>query len=470
MQVNPEIFRGYDIRGVAEKDLSPEILEALGQAYALYLTQRRIRETVVGMDCRASGPIYKTAFIKGLTLGGINVIDLGRCTSPMMYFAQYYYRTKGGAMLTASHNPAEWNGLKLATGYSDTMISEEIIALREVVMHTAFKPAAIPGKITSAENFLEHYKQDLLKRINLKKKFKVVVDACCSTPGESVPEILRAAGVEVIEKNCNIDSSFPVGTPDPTEMEVQTRLAKAVKEEGAAVGFSFDADGDRLGVVDGKGRILWNDMIVALLAADILDHLPGAKIVFNVLCSKVVTDVITQKGGKPVMWITGHSFIKAKAAMERAVFAGELSGHFFFTDNFYGHDDGTYTALRLLEYLANQEATLAEILDKLPQYISSPEIKIGCPDNLKKALLEKITANFKAAYATEKIIDIDGVRVDWKDKMLVVRYSQNGPYITVKYEAQTQSDYEHLKQIINSELKTYPELDWTKGVNLDALN
>lgn len=469
MKVNPEIFRGYDIRGITEKDLSSEIMEGIAKAYANWLSRRRIRDCVVGMDCRSTGPEYKKAIIKGLTESGVNVVDIGRCTSPMMYFAQYHYKTNGGIMITASHNPSEWNGMKLGTGYSETMVTEEIQEIRAMVENDEFITDAEKGTVTQGDDLLEAYTEDLLKRVRIKKKFKIVVDACAATPGETVPDILRAAGAEVIEENCEIDPSFPVGTPDPTEKEVQERLAKKVLENKADIGFSYDADGDRLGVVDEKGNLMWNDIIVALLAADVIDFLPGAKIVYNVLCSKVVDDVIKEKKGQPIMWVTGHSFIKEKAAMEKAQFAGELSGHFFFIDNFYGHDDGAFTSLRLLEYLANQNKPLSEIVAALPQYISSPEIKLECPDNKKKEVLKQITDNFKKEYADQEIIDIDGVRVDWADRMLVIRYSQNGPYLTVKYEAKEQAGYDELKKIIRTELEKYQEINWEEGVNTEAL-
>jgi len=465
-KVNPHIFRGYDIRGVAGKDLTPEVMELIGKGYGTFLAQRRVREAVVGGSCRESTPVLKPAFIKGLTSTGVDVIDLGLTMTQSVYFAHYHFKTIGGANITASHNPREYNGVKLGLGFSSTLVTEEILELRDIIDKGAF--AVGEGKVTRGE-WQEAYQADLLKRINIKRSFKVVVDSVNGSTGPFVPAILREAGVEVIEQNTTPDGTFPSGTPDPTEEEVLHRLAKSVQAAGADMGFAFDEDGDRLGVVDGRGRMIWNDVLVALFAKDILSYLPGATIVYNTLCSKLVTDVIRSNGGNALMWKTGHSFIKAKIREERAPFGGELSGHFFFVDNFYGHDDGAFTALRLLEFLSNQEQSLAEILDDLPQYISSPEIKLGCGDDVKWAVIDRLAAQFRESYPEGEFVDIDGIRVDYPGWMAIIRASQNGPYITVKFEARENSRYNELKKELHTLLESHNEIDFAAGVNLKAM-
>ncbi|MBI4034840.1 MAG: hypothetical protein HY381_00400, partial [Candidatus Chisholmbacteria bacterium] len=311
----------------------------------------------------------------------------------------------------------------------------------------------------------------LLNRVPLKSlNFKIVIDGMNATPGAFVPEILRATGAQVIAQNTKPDPTFPLGTPDPTERIHMQRLAIRVRQEKAAIGFTYDNDGDRIGIVDEDGRMIWNDVLLALFAKDILEFLPGSPIVFNTLCSKVVVDTITASGGQPVIWITGHSFIKAKVKETRAPFGGELSGHFFFMDNFYGHDDGAFASLRLLSYLHRANKSLKQAIDELPHYISSPEIKLGLPDAIKFQLItDKITPDLKKLYPDAQYLDIDGTRMDTPETMIVIRASQNGPYITVKFEGKTQDQYDTLKHQVRDILKSHPAVDWSYGVNTDAL-
>ena len=308
----------------------------------------------------------------------------------------------------------------------------------------------------------------------LQKKFKIVIDASCATAGVIAPDLLRRAGCEVIETNCELDSSFPLGTPDPTENAVAKRLSQKILETGADLGFSYDADGDRIGIADNKGGIIWNDVLVALFAVDVLNDHPGAKIMFNTLCSKVVEDTIKKYNGQPFMWRTGHSFLKKKNQEIKAAFIGELSGHFFFSADFYNHDDGLYTTMRLLSYLSRTNQTLAQAVSDLPKYISSPEIKVGCADEIKVSLTEKFAKILRADFVNAEIIDDeragDGVRLDSPESMLVIRYSQNGPYLTIKFEAQTKKKYNELKKYINNLLHSSEEVNWSYGVNLESLN
>ncbi len=466
------IFRGYDLRGEVDKDLDVENVEILGRAYATWLLQRRIYDCVVGMDCRLSSPAYKDAMIKGLTESGITVFDIGMTLSQISYFAQYFFRTRGLVMITASHNPKEYNGFKFGTGFSETMLSEDVIEFRKLAQLGNFTFTGKTGDHIEKDVF-QDYIEDLVRHVpkDTIKPFKVVVDSCAATTGAFLPEVLRTFGCEVIEQNTTPDGNFPVGTPDPTEKEVQMRLAERVKEEGADLGFSYDCDGDRVGVVDEDGGLIWNDTLAALYAQDILEFLPGSKIIFNTLCSKQVAETVRQAGGVPVIWMTGHSFIKAKVREENAPFGGELSGHFYFVDNFYGHDDGAVASLRLLAFLTRKNISLKKAIAGLPKYVSSPEIKVACPDAIKFDLVSsKIGGEIKKLYPDAKYVEIDGVRMDTDDEMLIIRASQNGPYLTIKFEAQTQEKYNELKDQVNTILHQFSEIDFTNGVNTDSLN
>ena len=482
MKVNPFIFRNYDIRGVAGEDLDADKVEAIGKAYGTFLQRRKIRQAVVGRDCRLSGEEYARAFIRGLTQTGVDAIDLGMVMTQMVYFGQYRFQTNGGAMITASHNPWNFNGFKLATGYSRTTETRDVQEIQKIVEQENYFVPDRSGKITELAGeerkaFVEDYMNDVLKRVRLKKRFRVVVDTGMGTTGMFNPEIFERAGCEVIGQNLEVDGHFPVGTPDPTALEVMERVRETVLKTGADLGVAFDGDGDRTGIVDEKGNILWNDVMVAIFAKEILERFPNSKIVHNTLCSQLTSRVIEQSGGTPVMWRTGHTFIKAKIAEVNAAFGGELSGHFFFADNAYGHDDGTYAVLRVLEYLSDKNVSLTQLYKEFPKYISSPEIKIGCPDDKKVEVVRDLSARFKNDFPQAKITDAsvipgdDGTRADFEDGMIIFRYSQNGPYITIKFEAQDQETYDARRLYVRTLLESYPEMIWKDQlvVNLHAL-
>lgn len=473
MQINPNIFRGYDLRGIANKDLTPEIVEHIGRAHGTYMKRRGITEAIVGYDCRATSEEYAAALMSGFSWTGINIINIGLNLVGTFYWAQYRLKRKGGAFVTASHNPGEYNGFKFAIDFSETLVSDGMQELRRIVEEEDYEQGETAGKIENLD-IRQEYFEDLKNRLPIEKKFKVVIDPSCSTAGVIVPNLLRQLGCEVIESNCNIDPTFPLGTPDPTETIVAERLRNKVLIEKADLGFSYDADGDRIGIVDDKGEIIWNDILVALFAIDVLKIHPGAKIMFNTLCSRIVPQTINKYGGEPFMWRTGHSFLKKKNQEIKAAFIGELSGHFFFSADFYNHDDGLYSTLRLLHYLSQSNQLLSEAVSALPNYISSPEIKIGCSDDLKIGLMDKISNKLKNDFKQAEIIDDeragDGVRLDMDDSMFVVRYSQNGPYLTIKFEALSQEKYEFLKNYIYQLLKSYNEIDWTFGVNVEIFN
>lgn len=469
-KINAQIFRGYDIRGVADVDLTPDVYYTLGRAYGTWLAERRIVDCAVGRDNRLTSEAYAKAFITGLNESGINTYDLGLSLSQIVYFAAYEFKTKGSAMITASHNPREYNGLKLGTGYSETMLSEEVIEFKNLALSGKFVKAKKTGRNQKVDIF-DSYLRTILKSFDLKKKWKIVIDASNTTSGKFYPEILQEAGCKVIEQNCQLDGNFPLGVPDPTESAVLERLRQGVLKHKADLGFAYDTDGDRMAVVDDQGTVLWMDSIVALFADDVLDTMPGAKIIFNVLCSKAVTQVIERRKGEPIMWMTGHSFIKAKIKETGAPFGGELSGHIFFTDNFFGHDDGAYASLRLLAYLERKKMSLSQALAKLPKYMSSPEIKLGLADDIKfKFIAEVLSKDLKKYFKKATYTTIDGIRVDTESAMVVVRASQNGPYITIKYEAKTKKEYEEIKAMLRKMLSSHKEVDWSQGVNTHAFD
>lgn len=462
------IFRGYDIRGVVDTDLSADVYYTLGRAYATWLSARRITEVPVGRDNRLTSEEYAGTFMKGLNDGGVDTIDIGLSLSQIVYFASYEFKTKGAAMITASHNPKEYNGLKLGTGYSETMITEEIQDLRTIVEKGEYSEGSGTHR---EEDIFPSYLTHTLKHFSLKKPWKIVVDACNTTSGKFYPEIFRTAGCEVIEQNTELNGNFPNGVPDPTEVEVLERLAEGVKAHSADIGFAYDTDGDRMAVVDENGSVLWMDTIVSIFAKDVLDFMPGAPIVYNTLCSRQVTEAIEEAGGTPVIEKTGHSFIKARVKSAKSPFGGELSGHIFFMDNFYGHDDGAYASLRLLQYLERKDQMLSDAVDELNIYVSSPEIKFGLADDIKFEFIDTVIRDeFEKRWPNAAYIDIDGIRMDLEDRMAICRASQNGPYITVKFEAKTQGDYESLKRELKELLSAHEEIDWNSGVNTHALD
>ncbi len=473
MKINRHIIRGYDIRGVVNEDLNPEIIEHFGKAYGTYIKKRYvdIEKIVVGYDSRLTSVEYKNSFAKGVVSTGLDVVDIGLVLVGTVYWAQYYFNTKGAAMITASHNPKEYNGMKLANDFSEAMIGDELNELVDLVEKGEYLEAETPGEIENVDIRDEYFK-DIMERVNFEKKFTVVVDASCATAGAIIPDLLRRSGCEVIESNCELDGNFPLGVADPTEMIVAERLRDKVLEVGADVGFSYDADGDRIGIVDEKGGIIWNDVLVALFAIDILKDHPGEKIMYNTLCSKIVDDTIIKYGGQPFMWRTGHGFLKKKNQEIKAPFIGELSGHFFFSADFYNHDDGCYATLRILRYLARTGKTLSEEVADLPKYISSPEIKLYCSDDKKVELTKKMAVILKNDFPSAEVIDDeragDGVRLGLEDGMFVVRYSQNGPYLTIKFEGKTQERYDNLKKYLNDLLHSFEEVEWDNEIKVNA--
>ncbi len=467
MQLNPYIFRGYDIRGLSGKDLSDENFYSLGRGYATFLVERRISLCPVGRDNRETSASYSKAFIKGLNDGGIDTVDLGLSLSQIVYFSSYHFLTKACAMITASHNPKEFNGLKLGIGYSETMTGPEIQELKAIIESERFSSGF--GR-HHKKNIYSSYLKQLLSYFRLQKKWRIVVNTLNTSSGKFYPHIFRQAGCRVITQNLSLDSKFPHGT-DPTDIHVLNDLSKAVTREKADIGFAFDADGDRMAVVDEKGKYHWMDIITTLFAIDILEYLPGSTIIYNTLCSKSLSETVRLLGGKALMWKTGHSYIKEKIKDTKAMLGGELSGHIFFMDNYFGHDDAAYACLRLLAFLERHNETLSEAVASIETRVGSPEIKLGVPDESKISLVEKeIRHDLTARWPHTTVSDLDGIRVDDPEFMAVVRASQNGPYITVRFEATGEKLYNEIKTELKKILSRHHVINWSENINGYALD
>jgi len=476
MRINPHIFRGYDIRGLVDEDLNPEVALNIGKAHGTYLKRLGHSKAVVGYDSRLTSPEYAQQVATGLIWSGLDVVDIGREMVGTFYWAQHFLKIPGGVYVSASHNPPEFNGFKLANDYSETLVSEGIQEIRKLIEAEDYEEGKQPGKVTK-KSIRQDYFEDLLGRLKIEKKMKVVVDPSNTTAGEVVPPLLRDAGCEVIEYNTKVDSSFPLGVADPTEIHIMERLGKEVRGSRADVGFTYDADGDRVGIVDEKGQPIWNDVLLEIFAIDVLRDHPGETIMYNALCSKAAPETILAYGGKPFMWRAGHSFLKKKNQEIKAAFIGELSGHFFFSKDFFNQDDGVYSTLRVLQAASRAGKPLSKVVSELPSYVSSPQIHISIADDKKVELMQRLAPELKEAFPDSKVIDDesvgDGIRAELPNGLFVVRYSQNGPYIVIKIEARTKKEYEDLRSHILSLLKKQPELDWDPtnkiNVNISAL-
>lgn len=441
--MNPVIFREYDIRGVVNKDFDLDDAERIGRGYATYVGKRGGRRCVVGRDCRLSSPMIRDALIKGITNGGMDVIDVGLCPTPLLYFATRYLRVDGGVMITASHNPPEYNGFKLCVG-TDTIFGSEIQQLRKIIESEDF--ASGQGSVGTYD-ILPVYCDYLVDNIRMKRPIRVAVDAGNGTGGLAAGPVLKRLHCELTELFMEPDGTFPNHEPDPTVPQNLAMLSKAVVDQGLELGLAFDGDADRLGVVDEGGRIIYGDMLMVLFARDILKDNPGGKFIGEVKCSQIMYDEIERKGGVPIMWKTGHSLIKQKLKEEDALLAGEMSGHFFFKHRYFGFDDAIYAACRLLEILSKDNKPLSAYLSDLPKTYNTPEIRLDCPDDKKFALVERVKQLLSASYRT---IAIDGVRVVFADGWGLVRASNTSPVIVLRFEAESASRLQEIKALVEA--------------------
>ncbi len=455
--INPAIFREYDIRGVIGTDITPAVAETIGRAYAVYLSRHGDLRVIVGQDNRESSPRIRDAVVNGLVSSGCNVVDIGTVITPEFYFARIQYGIDGGVMITASHNPPEFNGFKLARGFA-TIYGEEIQEIRRLADRREFTTGS--GSV-EVRNVVPAYRSMLREKIQLgPRRLRVVVDCGNGTASLIAPDVLEELGCEVIRLYCDSDPRFPNHHPDPVQPANLQDLIATMQRQGADLGLGFDGDGDRLGVVDERGGIIWGDLLMILFWREILPKHPGAVGIVEVKCSQALYEEIARLGGRPMFYRTGHSLIKAKMKELGAVFTGEMSGHMFFADEYYGYDDALYAALRLLRILSNTEKRLSELLADVPRYRSTPEIRVDCPDEVKFDIVRKVAADFKRDY---QVIDVDGARVLFGDGWGLIRASNTQPVLVLRAEAKTPEGLELIKCTLERELRAFAEvggIDW----------
>ncbi|MGH2349792.1 MAG: phosphomannomutase/phosphoglucomutase [bacterium] len=431
LEISPQIFRAYDIRGVVGKTLTAEIAGKIGQAIGAEAAARQQRGLIVGRDGRKSSPELSEALIKGLRAAGRDVIDIGMVPTPLLYFATHEMGTNSGVMVTGSHNPPEYNGFKIVLA-GESLAEDAIKAIYDRIVRNDLGSGE--GKLKSAEvnaEYIMKVSEDI--PVALGGAFKLVVDCGNGVGGTVAPQLLRALGHDVVEMFCEVDGRFPNHQPDPSQPENLKALIEKVREEQADLGLAFDGDADRLGVVDGEGNIIWPDRLLMLLAEDVLSRNPGAPIIFDVKCSRHLQAAIESGGGKPVMWRTGHSLIKKKMKETDSPLAGEMSGHIFFKERWYGFDDALYAAGRLLDVLVRAKKKPAEVFASQPRGVSTPELRLDLPevshDSFMQALKESLS--FDAA----QIIDVDGLRVEFADGWGLIRPSNTSPVLVLRFEA-----------------------------------
>lgn len=436
MAVAAGIFRQYDIRGIVGRDLTPEAARAIGSAYAAYLREhsgkssQRIGAVAVGRDNRPSGPELRDALVDGLTKSGADVVDIGVVPTPLNYWSLHHLDVVGGIQITGSHNPPEYNGFKLSVGKA-SMHGPEIQRLYEIIRAGSFPSGK--GSVRN-EALIDRYIDDVVRRVGkLSRRIKAVYD-CGNGAGALVaPQLFEKLGTTGRGLFCESDGTFPNHHPDPTVPENLDDLIAAVKKDGAEIGIAFDGDADRIGVVDDRGEIVWGDRILILYARDVLARTGGNQpIIFDVKCSQALPDAITRAGGKPIMWKTGHSLIKDKMKETHAPIAGEMSGHMFFSEGFYGHDDALYGAARLLRILADSGKTVRQLLSDVPNFVSTPEIRVEVPEEKKFGLVDQAVRHFRSKH---DVIDVDGVRVLFGDGWGLIRASNTQPVLVARYEA-----------------------------------
>ncbi|MBI2330071.1 phosphomannomutase/phosphoglucomutase [Candidatus Daviesbacteria bacterium] len=446
------MFREYDMRGrEAPDELNEDSMYHVGRGFGTFLIKRGVTEAVVGHDARGTSASFHARVIKGLTECGINVIDIGTITTPMGYWAQYHLKVKGLVIVTASHNPVGWNGVKLGSDLSYTLLTDELQEVYNIIV----KEDYVSGQgSVKKEDILEAYIKDLLSRANITKKFKILINTGNGTAGIVEPGIFRRAGCEVVEHFTNIDPTYPNYTANPDGTAMMEDTGKQTVANKCDLGFAFDGDGDRLGLVDEKGEIIWPDRYIILLSRLVLSKKPGAKIIFDVKVSEALPEDIKAHGGEPIMWKTGHSHIKAKLASEKAAMAGEMSGHIFFEHDFYGFDDATFAALKMLEYLSTQDGPLSKVIATTPYYISTPTIQVTATDEHKYQIVEELTQEFKdEGY---KVVDINGARVYTEHGWGLVRASSNTPTLVLRFESKTKEDLEKIQRIFKEKLDKFP--------------
>jgi phosphomannomutase len=443
---NPTILREYDIRGVVGDTLGAPDAHAIGCAFARILAEQGLRRVAIGFDGRLSSPELEAALVRGLTESGSDVVRVGLGPTPMLYFAAFTLDVDAGIMITGSHNPANYNGFKMVI-QKKPFFGPDIQRLGRIAAAGDF-PAG--GGTVSEHRIFDAYIERLVQDYDGKRPLKIAWDAGNGATGDAVVALTRRLPGEHILLNEKIDGNFPAHHPDPTEPKNLVQLQAAVAAHRCDLGIAFDGDGDRIGVVDGKGRILWGDQLMVLLAGDIIKTRPGATIIADVKASQVLFDEISRMGGTPLMWRTGHSLIKTKMAETGSPLAGEMSGHIFFADRYYGYDDALYAAIRLLGIVARGTTSLAEMRDRLPDVVNTPELRFPCSETRKFTVIDEVRARLREAGA--EMSDIDGVRVRTPDGWWLLRASNTQDVLVARAEARDESGLNRLKALLVKEL------------------
>jgi len=446
--VDSKVFREYDIRGIVDEEIKNPDVILLGRAFGTYMADEQKKRVVVARDCRLSSELYRELLIEGLLASGLEVVDVGLCPTPLLYFAIRHLQADGGIMITASHNPPEYNGFKVCNGF-DTISGAEIQKLRAVMESKNLMAGT--GHL-SQYDIIKPYTEFVVQNINLARKLRVGVDAGNATAGPVVLPILEQLGCEVHPIYCEMDGTFPNHEPDPTVLENLQDLISLVREKKLDVGVAYDGDSDRLGVVNHLGEVVYGDKLMIIFAREILSRRPGTTFISEVKCSKILYEDIEKRGGRAIMWRTGHSLIKAKMKEESAVLAGEMSGHMFFKDRYFGYDDGIYASCRLLEILSNTGETIPELLAGVPATHTTPEIRVPCPDEMKFEVVAKATRFFKKnGY---DVIDVDGARIVFPDGWGLVRASNTQPVLVLRYEAETAERLEEIRKLVEGTIES----------------
>lgn len=453
--LDPTIFRAYDIRGIVSESLTPNTVYLIGQSLASYILEQGETEMVVGFDGRLSSPMLSQALIAGALATGIHVINIGMVPTPLLYFAAYHTLGRSGVMITGSHNPPHYNGLKMVV-QGHTLSGDAITHLYKRIKANDFRLGI--GTV-SEKDITPLYLAAIQERVSLQRPLKIVIDAGNGVTGNIAPTLFRALNCEVIELFCEVDGHFPNHHPDPSDVHNLADLMAAVREHNADIGFAFDGDGDRLGVVAGNGDIIFPDRVLILFAQELLKKNAHEKIIFDVKCTHHLPMIIEQLGGEPIMWKTGHSLIKAKLAETKAALAGEMSGHFFFQEGWFGFDDALYAGVRLLHILASQLLPSETLFATIPNSVNTPELKVLVPDAEKAALMTKLIeqANFEEPH---ELTTIDGLRVNFADGWGLVRASNTTPCLVLRFEAVDEMTLDHIKALFRAWLWAVdPELE-----------
>jgi len=444
--MNPEMFREYDIRGITGKDMTEDDVVLIGKGIGTYFQKQGNKKITVGRDCRETSDSYSDKLIQGLTSTGCDVVDIGVCSTPVAYFSIRHLEKEGNVMVTASHNPREYNGFKMCSGY-DSVHGKQIKEILHIIEEKKFREGE---GIIDTYDILSPYIDFVIKNINLTKPLKVGIDAGNGTAGITALPILKGLGCQVFDLYCDMDGRFPNHEADPTVLKNMKDLITLVREKKLDIGIGYDGDGDRVGVVDEKGNIIFGDKLMIIFAREILSRKPGSTFISEVKCSKTMYDDIEKHGGRAIMWKTGHSLIKQKMKEEKAELAGEMSGHMFFADRYFGYDDAVYASCRLLEIIADTGKTISDLLSDVPKTYTTPEIRVECPDDKKFDVVQKVTKYFQERY---DVIDIDGARVLFDDGWGLVRASNTQPVLVLRFEAMSEERLKEIRELVESTLE-----------------